>query len=138
MIEVVALGELLIDFASKGADEKGYPLMQALPGGAPANFLAALTKYGKSTAFLGKVGDDTFGHLLLGTLNQAGIETKGTVVDPNVFTTLAFVTFDETGDRSFSFARKPGADTQLSWEDVDKSLIDEAKVFHFIVRFLTI
>ena len=114
MIEVVALGELLIDFASKGADNKGYPLMQALPGGAPANFLAALTKYGKSTAFLGKVGDDTFGHLLVGTVKDAGIETRGIVVDPAVFTTLAFVTFDETGDRSFSFARKPGADTQLS------------------------
>ena len=137
MIEVVALGELLIDFASKGADSKGYPLMQALPGGAPANFLAALTKYGKSTAFLGKVGDDTFGHLLLGTLNEAGIETKGIVVDPTVFTTLAFVTFDETGDRFFSFARKPGADTQLSWEEVDKTLIDEAKVFHFGTLSLT-
>ena len=137
MIEVVALGELLIDFASQGADSKGYPLMQALPGGAPANFLAALTKYGKSTAFLGKVGDDTFGHLLLGTLKEAGIETKGIVVDPTVFTTLAFVTFDETGDRFFSFARKPGADTQLSWEDVDKSLIDEAKVFHFGTLSLT-
>ena len=137
MIEVVALGELLIDFASKGADSKGYPLMQALPGGAPANFLAALTKYGKSTAFLGKVGDDTFGHLLLGTLKEAGIETKGIVVDPTVFTTLAFVTFDETGDRSFSFARKPGADTQLSWEEVDKTLIDEAKVFHFGTLSLT-
>ena len=137
MIEVVALGELLIDFASKGADEKGYPLMQALPGGAPANFLAALTKYGKSTAFLGKVGDDTFGHLLMGTVKDAGIETKGIVVDPTVFTTLAFVTFDETGDRSFSFARKPGADTQLSWEEVDKSLIDEAKVFHFGTLSLT-
>ena len=137
MIEVVALGELLIDFASKGADSKGYPLMQALPGGAPANFLAALTKYGKSTAFLGKVGDDTFGHLLLGTLKEAGIETKGTVVDPTVFTTLAFVTFDETGDRSFSFARKPGADTQLKWEEVDKALIDEAKVFHFGTLSLT-
>ena len=137
MIEVVALGELLIDFASKGADSKGYPLMQALPGGAPANFLAALTKYGKSTAFLGKVGDDTFGHLLLGTLKEAGIETKGIVVDSTVFTTLAFVTFDETGDRSFSFARKPGADTQLSWEEVDKTLIDEAKVFHFGTLSLT-
>ena len=137
MIEVVALGELLIDFASKGADSKGYPLMQALPGGAPANFLAALTKYGKSTAFLGKVGDDTFGHLLVGTVKDAGIETRGIVVDPAVFTTLAFVTFDETGDRSFSFARKPGADTQLSWEEVDKSLIDEAKVFHFGTLSLT-
>ena len=137
MIEVVALGELLIDFASKGADSKGYPLMQALPGGAPANFLAALTKYGKSTAFLGKVGDDTFGHLLVGTVMDAGIETRGIVVDPTVFTTLAFVTFDETGDRSFSFARKPGADTQLNWEEVDKSLIDEAKVFHFGTLSLT-
>ena len=137
MIEVVALGELLIEFASKGADSKGYPLMQALPGGAPANFLAALTKYGKSTAFLGKVGDDTFGHLLVGTVKDAGIETRGIVVDPTVFTTLAFVTFDETGDRSFSFARKPGADTQLSWEEVEKSLIDEAKVFHFGTLSLT-
>ena len=137
MIEVVALGELLIDFASKGADGNGYPLMQALPGGAPANFLAALTKYGKSTAFLGKVGDDTFGHLLVGTVKDAGIETRGIVVDPTVFTTLAFVTFDETGDRSFSFARKPGADTQLSWEEVDKSLIDEVKVFHFGTLSLT-
>ena len=137
MIEVVALGELLIDFASKGADGNGYPLMQALPGGAPANFLAALTKYGKSTAFLGKVGDDTFGHLLLGTLKEAGIETKGILVDPTVFTTLAFVTFDETGDRSFSFARKPGADTQMSWEEVNKSLIDGAKVFHFGTLSLT-
>ena len=137
MIDVVALGEVLIDFASRGTDANGYPLMQALPGGAPANFLAALTKYGKSTAFLGKVGDDTFGHLLLGTVKNAGIETRGIVVDPTVFTTLAFVTFDDSGDRSFSFARKPGADTQLHWEEVDKSLIDEAKVFNFGTLSLT-
>ena len=137
MIDVVALGELLIDFASRGTDSNGYPLMQALPGGAPANFLAALTKYGKSTAFLGKVGDDTFGRLLLGTVKNAGIETRGIVVDPTVFTTLAFVTFDESGDRSFSFARKPGADTCLRWEEVDKSLIDEARVFHFGTLSLT-
>ena len=137
MIDVVALGELLIDFASRSADANGYPTMQALPGGAPANFLAALTKYGKSTAFLGKVGDDTFGHLLVGTVKEAGIETRGIVIDPTVFTTLAFVTFDDAGDRSFSFARKPGADTRLSWEEVDKSLIDEAKVFHFGTLSLT-
>ena len=137
MIDVVALGELLIDFASRSADANGYPTMQALPGGAPDNFLAALTKYGKSTAFLGKVGDDTFGHLLVGTVKDAGIETRGIVIDPTVFTTLAFVTFDDAGDRSFSFARKPGADTRLSWEEVDKSLIDEAKVFHFGTLSLT-
>ena len=137
MIDVVALGELLIDFASRSTDAAGYPMMQALPGGAPANFLAALTRYGKSTAFLGKVGDDAFGHLLTGTVKAAGIETRGIVMDPGVFTTLAFVTFDASGDRSFSFARKPGADTFLTWEEVDKSLIDEAKVFHFGTLSLT-
>ena len=137
MTDVVALGELLIDFASRSADANGYPTMQALPGGAPANFLAALTKYGKSTAFLGKVGDDTFGHLLVGTVKDAGIETRGIVIDPAVFTTLAFVTFDDAGDRSFSFARKPGADTRLSFDEIDLSLIDRAKVFHFGTLSLT-
>ena len=137
MYDVIALGELLIDFASQSVDAAGYPTMAANPGGAPGNFLAALNTYGKKTAFLGKVGDDAFGHLLLGTMNQAGIETKGILVDPAVFTTLAFVTFDETGDRSFSFARKPGADTQLTWEEVDKSMIDDAKIFHFGTLSLT-
>ena len=137
MIDVVALGELLVDFAAKSADAAGYPTMAANPGGAPGNFLAALNAYGRKTAFLGKVGDDTFGHLLLGTLSRAGIETKGILVDDHFFTTLAFVTFDESGDRSFSFARKPGADTQLSWEEIDKSLIDEARVFHFGTLSLT-
>ena len=137
MIDVVALGELLIDFAAKSKDEAGYPTMAANPGGAPGNFLAALNAYGKKTAFLGKVGNDAFGHLLLGTLNGAGIETRGIVVDDSVFTTLAFVTFDEHGDRSFSFARKPGADTQLTWEEIDKSLIDDARVFHFGTLSLT-
>lgn len=137
MIDVVALGELLIDFAAKSKDEAGYPTMAANPGGAPGNFLAALNAYGKKTAFLGKVGNDAFGHLLLGTLNGAGIETRGIVVDDSVFTTLAFVTFDERGDRSFSFARKPGADTQLTWEEIDKSLIDDARVFHFGTLSLT-
>ena len=137
MYDVIALGELLIDFASRSVDADGYPTMAANPGGAPGNFLAALNAYGKKTAFLGKVGDDAFGHLLLGTLNRAGIETRGILVDPGVFTTLAFVTFDETGDRSFSFARKPGADTQLRWEEVDKTMIDRAKIFHFGTLSLT-
>ena len=137
MYDVTALGELLIDFASKSVDQAGYPTMAANPGGAPCNFLAALNACGKKTAFLGKVGDDAFGHLLLGTLKEAGIETSGIVVDADVFTTLAFVTFDDKGDRSFSFARKPGADTQLRWEEVDKSIIDNAMVFHFGTLSLT-
>lgn len=137
MLDVVALGELLIDFAAKSTDAAGYPTMAANPGGAPGNFLAALNAYGKKTAFLGKVGQDAFGRLLLSTLEQAGIETKGIVTDSSVFTTLAFVTFDEHGDRSFSFARKPGADTQLRWEEIDTQLIDDAKVFHFGTLSLT-
>ena len=137
MIDVVALGELLIDFATVGTEAEGYPTMAAHPGGAPANFLAALTKFGASTALIGKVGSDTFGKLLLSTLEKAGIETRGMVVTDDVFTTLAFVTFDEHGDRDFAFSRKPGADTCLSFEEIDLSLIDEAKVFHFGTLSLT-
>ena len=137
MYDVIALGALLIDFAPRGVDDAGYPTMAANPGGAPCNFLAALNACGGKTAFIGKVGDDAFGHLLKGTLTDAGIDTKGLVVDPEVFTTLAFVTLDERGDRSFSFARKPGADTQLRWEEVDRAMIDEARVFHFGTLSLT-
>ena len=137
MIDVVALGELLIDFTNVSADPDGYPTMAAHPGGAPANFLAALSKFGAKTALLGKVGTDTFGKLLVGTLQKAGIETRGLVMADDVFTTLAFVTLDETGNREFAFARKPGADTKLSFEEIDLALIDEAKVFHFGTLSLT-
>ena len=137
MIDVVALGELLIDFATVGTDADGYPTMAAHPGGAPANFLAALSKFGAKTALIGKVGSDTFGKLLLGTLQKANIETKGMVVTDEVFTTLAFVTFDAHGDRDFAFSRKPGADTCLYFEEIDLSIIDEAKVFHFGTLSLT-
>ena len=137
MIDVVAIGELLIDFATVSTNADGYPAMQALPGGAPANFLAALTKYGFGTALLGKVGTDTFGKLLIGTMQKAGIETRGLISTDDVFTTLAFVTFDESGDREFAFSRKPGADTCISFEELDLSLIDEAKVFHFGTLSLT-
>ena len=137
MTDVVALGELLIDFTCRSVDSEGYPTMEAHPGGAPANFLAALNKFGATTAFLGKVGDDAFGKMLQNTLDGVGIGTTGLVVDPSVFTTLAFVTLDATGDREFSFARKPGADTQIRIEEIRLDLIDEAKVFHFGTLSLT-
>ena len=135
--DVVALGELLIDFASVSNDVDGYPTMAAHPGGAPANFLAAVNRFGGRTALIGKVGDDSFGHLLLGTLNKSGIDTCGMKIAKDVFTTLAFVSFDENGDRSFAFSRKPGADTQLRFDEVDLSLIDNAFVFHFGTLSLT-
>jgi fructokinase len=137
MIDVIALGELLIDFATQSTDADGYPTMAAHPGGAPANFLAALTKFGAKTALMGKVGTDTFGKLLLSTLQKAGIDTRGMIETDDVFTTLAFVTFDAQGDREFAFSRKPGADTCIRFEELDLSLIDEAKVFHFGTLSLT-
>ncbi|MDD3920333.1 MAG: carbohydrate kinase, partial [Eubacteriales bacterium] len=135
--DVVALGELLIDFASLEADADGYPVMKANPGGAPGNYLAALNAYGAKTAFIGKVGNDAFGHLLLNTLQKAGIDTSGIVVDDGVFTTLAFVTINAEGDRAFSFARKPGADTMLREGELELSLIDKTKIFHFGTLSLT-
>ena len=137
MYDVVAMGELLIDFTCVSKDGEGYPTMAAHPGGAPANFLAALAKFGTSAALLGKVGNDAFGKLLVGTLNQAGIGTSGIIMADDVFTTLAFVTLDETGNREFSFSRKPGADTCLSYDELNMELIDGAKVFHFGTLSLT-
>ena len=137
MMDVVALGELLIDFTCQSVDADGYPTMAAHPGGAPANFLAALSQFGAKTALLGKVGADAFGKLLTATLAKAGIETRGLIATDQVFTTLAFVTLDDTGNREFSFSRKPGADTCIAFEELDLSLIDEAKVFHFGTLSLT-
>lgn len=137
MYDVVALGELLIDFTCQSVDDGGYPTMAAHPGGAPANFLAVLTKFGAKTAMLGKVGTDSFGKMLTSTLEKAGIETRGLVADDSVFTTLAFVILDETGNREFSFSRKPGADTCITFEELDLSLIGNAKVFHFGTLSLT-
>ena len=131
MYDVAALGELLIDFTCLSTDTDGYPTMAAHPGGAPANYLAALTKFGAKTVMIGKVGSDAFGRLLIKTLKGAGIDTRGMLVSDDVFTTLAFVTLDDSGDREFSFARKPGADTQLRFDEIDLSVIDASKVLHF-------
>lgn len=135
--DVLALGELLIDFATLSTDESGYPTMKANPGGGPANFLAAVARHGNATGMLGKVGKDTFGDALLGTLEKQGIDTCGMVSDPDVFTTLAFVTFDAHGDRRFAFARKPGADTCLRESEVRKDMIDRTKILHYSSLSLT-
>ena len=139
MLDVVALGELLIDFAPHSTNESGYPVLSANPGGAPGNFLAALNRYGCSVAMIGKVGEDMFGHLLINTLKEAGIATEGILLDPDQFTTMAFVSLDKTGNRDFSFARKPGADTCLTPAEVNirRDLIRSARVFHFGTLSLT-
>ena len=131
MFDVVALGELLIDFTPNGKDENNNPIFTAIPGGAPANFLAALSKFNKKTAFIGKVGDDMFGNLLSDTIEKSGIDVSGIIKDKNYFTTLAFVSLSDNGERSFSFARKPGADMMLSFEDIPEELLENTKIFHF-------
>jgi fructokinase len=129
--DVVALGELLIDFTQNGESIQGNRLFEANPGGAPCNVLAMLCKFNKRTAFIGKVGNDPFGNLLEDTLLEIGINTDGLVKDQCTPTTLAFVHNFSNGDREFSFYRKPGADMMLSEEDLNVGLISNAKIFHF-------
>lgn len=129
--DVVALGELLIDFTQSGLSAQGNPLLEANPGGAPCNVLALLSRMGKKTAFLGKVGQDGFGDQLEAALKEVGIETRGLRRDPDVHTTLAVVHTSADGDRSFSFYRQPGADMRLTKEELDLELIADTKIFHY-------
>lgn len=131
MIKAVASGELLIDFNSVATDSMGYPTLEGHPGGATINCLSVLATYGAQTAFIGKVGDDAFGGMLKKTMTDLGIDISRVITTPDAFTTLAFVTLDETGDREFSFARKPGADLLLTFDEVDLSVFDDADVYHF-------
>lgn len=129
--DVIALGELLIDFTMNGQSSQGNNMFEACPGGAPCNVLALLNKMGKKTAFIGKVGKDQFGTLLRNTITEAGIDASGLVTDETVNTTLAFVHTFPDGDREFSFYRNPGADMMLSENDIDPAFIGQTKIFHF-------
>ena len=129
--DVVALGELLIDFTENGVSDQGNQLFEANPGGAPCNVLAMLTKLGKKTAFIGKVGNDMFGRRLKDSLEEVGIDTRNLVMDEEVHTTLAFVHTFEDGDRDFSFYRNPGADMMLTKGEVQDELIKSSRIFHF-------
>ena len=129
--DVTALGELLIDFTDSGISEQGNPLLEANPGGAPCNVLSMLQKLGRTTAFIGKVGNDGFGHMLEKTIQEQGIDAAGLKFDDAIHTTLALVLTKENGDRDFSFYRNPGADIMLSADDVATQLIENSRVFHF-------
>ena len=129
--DVVALGELLIDFTENGKSDQGNPIFEANPGGAPCNVLAMLRKLDKTCAFVGKVGNDMFGHQLKAVAEAAGIDMSALRMDKEVRTTLAFVKTDEHGDRDFSFYRNPGADMKLTEEELPLDMIRDAKIFHF-------
>lgn len=130
-IDVVALGELLIDMTNNGVSAQGNSMFEANPGGAPCNVLAMLKRFGHSVGFIGKVGDDMFGRKLKGTLEEVGIMTDNLKMDKDVHTTLAFVETFPDGDRDFSFYRNPGADMMLRKDEIDPKTIANTKIFHF-------
>ncbi|MBO5550672.1 MAG: carbohydrate kinase, partial [Lachnospiraceae bacterium] len=129
--DVVALGELLIDMTNNGSSEQGNALYEANPGGAPCNVLAMLKKMGHKVGFIGKVGDDIFGHELKAVLEETGIDVSGLVTDKEARTTLAFVKTFEDGDRDFSFYRNPGADMMLKKSELNEELLKNTRIFHF-------
>jgi fructokinase len=129
--DVVALGELLIDFTENGKSLQGNMIMEANPGGAPCNVLSMLSRLGKKTAFIGKIGNDIFGSQLEKVLHEVGIDTKGLKRDDTVNTTLAFVHTKKDGDREFSFYRNPGADMMLEKSDLEEDILKRCKIFHF-------
>lgn len=129
--DVVALGELLIDFTENGISQQGNPILEANPGGAPCNVLAMLNRLGKKTAFIGKVGEDSFGQQLRKAVEESGTDVTNLLMDKEVPTTLAFVHKLPNGDRDFSFYRNPGADMMLKKEEVSEDIIKSGKIFHF-------
>ncbi|WHH60341.1 carbohydrate kinase [Petroclostridium sp. X23] len=131
MFDVVALGELLIDFTPYGLSQQNNKLFECNPGGAPCNVLSMLAKAGFSTAFIGKIGMDIFGEQLEKTLIEVGIDSSGLVKSSEVNTTLAFVRINENGDRDFAFYRNPGADMRLEENEVKDELLKNTKIFHF-------
>ena len=131
MKDIVAIGEVLIDLTQKGMDELGVGQYAANPGGAPANLAVAASRLGASTAFVGKVGRDAFGNYLRSVLEENGVDTQGLLEDSKEHTTLAVVSVDETGERSFSFYREPSADVNLKAEEIPAALLKDTRVLHF-------
>ena len=129
--DVIALGELLIDFTENGISEQGNSVFEANPGGAPCNVLAMLSKLGHKTAFIGKVGKDVFGSQLKRVIEEVGIDNRFLFMDETIHTTLAVVHTLEDGDRDFSFYRKPGADMMLTEDEVPEKFISSSRIFHF-------
>ncbi len=127
---ICTFGEILIDFTDSGTTPSGTKLFAQHPGGAPANVAVGVKRLGGNASFIGKIGDDMHGTLLKGVLDEEGVDVSNLVQDDTVFTTLAFVSVGPEGERQFSFARKPGADTQMTFEEMDQDMIKNSKIFH--------
>lgn len=130
-MDIVAIGEVLIDLTQKGTDALGIPQFAANPGGAPANLAVAARRLGAETAFVGKIGNDSFGSFLRSVLEENQVDTTGLIVDEKEHTTLAVVSVDPTGERSFSFYRDPSADVNLRAEEIPAQLLRDTRILHF-------
>ena len=131
MIDITTIGEVLIDLTQSGLNEQGIPRFDANPGGAPANLAVAAARLGAKTAFIGRVGRDSFGDYLKRCLTENGVDVRGLSVDQKEHTTLAVVALDERGERTFSFYREPSADVNLNREHIPQELLLDTRILHF-------
>ena len=130
-MDILTIGEVLIDLTQTGKDARGIPQFAANPGGAPANLAVAASRLGAQTAFIGKVGADAFGRYLKEVLAENKVDVSGMAVDADHPTTMAVVSVDATGERDFSFYRSANADVMLCKEDISDEALKAAKIVHF-------
>jgi fructokinase len=131
MYDFVSIGELLIDLIPHNDYTSDTPSYEAKVGGAPVNVLSGLAKWGHSTAYISKVGNDAFGAYLKNQVKGKNINVDYVMIEKTAPTTVAIVSLDENRNRTFDFIRNPGADQLLTKDEIEYSLIGEAKVFHF-------
>ena len=133
MVDVVCLGEVLVDFVAEDVNValENVVRFRRAPGGAPANVACGVVRLGGTAALVGKVGDDPFGRMLRRTLDDVGVDTSGLATTAEARTTLAFVGVHRSGRKDMCFYRHPGADMMLSAADIDAAEITSAKALHF-------
>ncbi len=131
MKKILCIGEALIDMI---CTDKGRSLLQGQhflkkPGGAPTNVAAAVAALGGVVELIAKVGDDPFGRQLISVMEEFGVGTRWVKLSKDYFTTFAFVSLMEDGERDFVFNR--GADGQLHLQEVEEVDLDDVAVVHF-------
>ncbi len=131
MYDCIAIGEILVDFIADQKNQQGFPILNGNPGGGPPNFIVACQKLGLKTALIAKVGDDMFGEQLRKVVADYGVDVANIAVDCDHFTTLAFVSLEENGERSFSFSRKKSADLMLNIDDLPIDKLKTCRALHF-------
>ena len=129
--DIVAIGELLVDMTPYGSSNDKRPLFEANAGGAPCNVVVMAQRLGSRCAFIGKVGHDAFGDMLISTVRDLGIDASGVCRAEKIPTTLALIALDENNERSFSFYRNPGADSMLNAADVSEEQVAAGSILHF-------